>query len=161
MTDAQEDISVYLIDYFKYGTYFKYGIVPLDPMIEIRFMDCPDHASVIRLLELIQDLGKARSHPETADEVELLDRIQYRMGINTGDIIIEGEVIFGDGVNVAARLEGIADPGGICIPRKIFHEVRNKIDVGYEFLGERKVKNIKRLFPFTKSCSNQRLVGLF
>ncbi|MGI9571195.1 MAG: tetratricopeptide repeat protein, partial [Desulfobulbia bacterium] len=70
--------------------------------------------------------------------------------INTGDIIIDGEDIFGDGVNVASRLEGIADPGGICVPRKIFHEIRNKLDVGYEFLGERKVKNIETAIPVYK-----------
>ncbi len=66
-------------------------------------------------------------------------RIRYRIGVNTGDIVIDGDDILGDGVNVAARLEGLAEPGGICIPRKVFHEVRNKLDVVYEFIGEQKV----------------------
>jgi TolB-like protein/class 3 adenylate cyclase/Flp pilus assembly protein TadD len=74
-------------------------------------------------------------------------RIQYRMGVNLGDIVIDGDDILGDGVNVAARLEGLAEPGGICIPRKVFHEVRNKLDVGYEFAGEQKVKNIETPIP--------------
>ena len=71
----------------------------------------------------------------------------YRIGINTGDIVIDGDDILRDGVNVAVRLEGLAEPGGICIPRKVFHEVRNKLDVGYAFLGEHRVKNIETPVP--------------
>ncbi len=74
-------------------------------------------------------------------------RIRYRVGVNLGDIVIDGDDILGDGVNVAARLEGLAEPGGICIPRKVFHEVRNKLDVGYEFIGEQTVKNIETPVP--------------
>jgi TolB-like protein/class 3 adenylate cyclase len=74
-------------------------------------------------------------------------RIRYRVGINLGDIVIDGDDILGDGVNVAARLEGLAEPGGICIPRKVMHEVRNKLDVGFEFTGEQKVKNIETKIP--------------
>ena len=74
-------------------------------------------------------------------------RIEFRVGVNLGDIVVQGDDILGDGVNVAARLEGLAKPGGICIPRKVFHEVRNKLDVGYEFIGEQKVKNIETPVP--------------
>ena len=74
-------------------------------------------------------------------------RIRYRVGVNLGDIVIDGDDILGDGVNVAARLEGLAKPGGICIPRKVMHEVRNKLDVSYEFTGEQKVKNIETPVP--------------
>ncbi len=74
-------------------------------------------------------------------------RIEFRIGINLGDIIFDGDDIHGAGVNVAARLEGLAEPGGICIPRKVFHEVRNKLDVGYAFIGERSVKNIETPIP--------------
>ncbi len=74
-------------------------------------------------------------------------RIRYRIGVNTGDIVIDGDDILGDGVNVAARLEGLAEPGGICIPRKVFEEVRNQLDVGYAFIGEQKVKNIETAIP--------------
>jgi TolB-like protein/class 3 adenylate cyclase len=69
-------------------------------------------------------------------------RIRYRVGINTGDIVIDDGDIYGDGVNIAARLEALAEPGGICVPRKVCHELRNKLDVGFEFLGEKSVKNI-------------------
>ncbi len=69
-------------------------------------------------------------------------RIQYRVGINIGDIIVEGDDIYGDGVNVAARLEGLARPDGICISRTVFNHVRNKVDLAFEDLGEQQVKNI-------------------
>ena len=69
-------------------------------------------------------------------------RIEYRIGINIGDIIIESDDIYGDGVNIAARLEGLADPGAICVARNVFNQVKGKLDLTFEPLGERKVKNI-------------------
>jgi adenylate cyclase len=69
-------------------------------------------------------------------------QIVYRIGINIGDIIIEGDDIFGDGVNVAARLEGLAEPGGICIARNVFKHIKNKLDVKFQDMGEQKLKNI-------------------
>ena len=71
-------------------------------------------------------------------------RIQYRVGINLGDIIIEDDDIFGDGVNVAARLEQMAEPGGICISGTAYDHLISKIEVGYESLGDVQVKNIER-----------------
>jgi adenylate cyclase len=69
-------------------------------------------------------------------------RIEFRVGINLGDIIIDGDDIYGDGVNIAARLEGLAEPGGICISGTAFDQVRNKLEVGFEDLGPQEVKNI-------------------
>ena len=69
-------------------------------------------------------------------------QIVYRMGINIGDIIVEDDDIYGDGVNVAARLEAICEPGGICLSRNVFDQVKGKLDLTFEHLGERKVKNI-------------------
>ena len=71
-------------------------------------------------------------------------QITYRIGINVGDIIVEGEDIYGDGVNVAARLESLAEPGGICIRRNVRNQVRDKLDIDFEDLGEVEVKNIAR-----------------
>jgi adenylate cyclase len=68
----------------------------------------------------------------------------YRIGINLGDVIVEDGDIFGDGVNVAARLESIAEPGGICISAAVRDQVADRLDVGYEDLGEQQVKNIQR-----------------
>src|SRR5690349_7768150 len=71
-------------------------------------------------------------------------RIEFRIGVNLGDVIAEGEDIFGDGVNVAARLEALAEPGGICISRVVRDQVRDKLDFAFEDMGEQQVKNIAR-----------------
>jgi adenylate cyclase len=70
-------------------------------------------------------------------------QIVYRIGINIGDIIVEGDDIYGDGVNIAARLEGLSEPGGIYVSRNVFDHVKNKIEVGFEDLGDQQVKNIE------------------
>jgi adenylate cyclase len=71
-------------------------------------------------------------------------RIDFRIGINLGDVIVEGDDIYGDGVNVAARLEGLADPGGLCLSGTAYETVRGKLDLQVEDMGEQRVKNIAR-----------------
>ncbi|MGB9647128.1 MAG: adenylate/guanylate cyclase domain-containing protein, partial [Stellaceae bacterium] len=71
-------------------------------------------------------------------------RIEFRVGINVGDIIIDESDIFGDGVNVAARLEALAEPGGTCVSRMVRDQVRDKLDLAFEDMGEQQVKNIAR-----------------
>src|ERR1700740_921585 len=71
-------------------------------------------------------------------------RIEFRMGINLGDIIKDGRDIYGDGVNVAARLEALAEPGGICVSRVVRDQVRDKLAFSFEDMGEQQVKNIAR-----------------
>ena len=69
-------------------------------------------------------------------------RMEYRIGINLGDVMVDGESIYGDGVNIAARLESLAEAGGICISGTAFDQVKNKLPLGYEYRGEQAVKNI-------------------
>jgi adenylate cyclase len=69
-------------------------------------------------------------------------RIDFRIGINVGDIIIEDDDIYGDGVNIAARLEQLAEPGSICVSRNVYNQVKNKVAFGFEPMGEHRVKNI-------------------
>jgi TolB-like protein/Tfp pilus assembly protein PilF len=71
-------------------------------------------------------------------------RLQFRIGVNLGEVIVDRDDIYGDGVNIAARLEGLAEPGGICISGRVYEQVENKLDLGYEYLGEQEVKNIKK-----------------
>jgi class 3 adenylate cyclase/TolB-like protein/Flp pilus assembly protein TadD len=71
-------------------------------------------------------------------------RIEFRVGINVGDIIIDESDIFGDGVNVAARLEALAEPGGICVSRMVRDQVRDKLEIAFEDMGEQQVKHIAR-----------------
>jgi len=72
------------------------------------------------------------------------ERIEFRIGINLGDVIAEEHDIFGDGVNVAARLEALAEPGGNCVSRVVRDQVRDRLDYAFEDMGERQVKNIAR-----------------
>jgi len=69
-------------------------------------------------------------------------RLQFRIGVNIGDVVHDGDRIYGNGVNVAARIEGLAEPGGICISRTAYDHVKGKLDFGYKYLGEHTVKNI-------------------
>ena len=71
-------------------------------------------------------------------------RMQFRIGVNLGDIIEEGERIYGDGVNISARLEALADPGGICISKTAFEHIESKLPFGYEYIGKQEVKNITK-----------------
>src|SRR5262245_25290963 len=81
---------------------------------------------------------------ERNSKVPSESRIQFRVGINVGDIIIDGEDIFGDGVNVAARLQALADPGGIMVSSIVHDQVRDKLSFSFEDMGEQSVKNIAR-----------------
>ena len=71
-------------------------------------------------------------------------RMQFRIGVNLGDVIEEASRIYGDGVNIAARLESLADPGGICVSKTAFDHIESKLPLGYEYLGEQQVKNITK-----------------
>jgi adenylate cyclase len=84
-------------------------------------------------------------------------RLRFRMGINVGDIIIEDGDIFGDGVNIAARLEALAEPGGICVSSVVYEQVRDRLDIAFEDLGEQQVKNIVR--PVRVYTVGSRSVG--
>jgi class 3 adenylate cyclase/pimeloyl-ACP methyl ester carboxylesterase len=81
---------------------------------------------------------------ERNSEVPPDRRIEFRIGINLGEVIADGKDIFGDGVNVAARLEGIADRGGICISRQVLDQIEGKLDLSYRELGRQNLKNIAR-----------------
>jgi adenylate cyclase len=84
--------------------------------------------------------GMAERTTETPPE----KRIEFRMGINLGDVIAEADDIYGDGVNIAARLEAIAEPDGICVSRMVRDNVRDKLNFVFEDMGEQIVKNIAR-----------------
>lgn len=85
-------------------------------------------------------------------------RMQFRIGINLGDVIEEGERIYGDGVNIAARLEALAEPGGICVSKTAFDHIETKLPLGFEFLGEQEVKNITKPVGAYKVLMEPRIV---
>ncbi len=74
-------------------------------------------------------------------------RMEFRIGINLGDVIVEGEQIYSDGVNIATRLESLAEPGGVCISGTVYDQVKNKLALTYDDLGEQRVKNIAEAAP--------------
>jgi adenylate cyclase len=86
-------------------------------------------------------------------------RMEFRIGVNLGDVIHEEERIYGDGVNVAARVESLADAGGICISRSAYDQVKNKLTLGYENLGEYSVKNIAEPMRIYKVLMDPESVG--
>lgn len=99
----------------------------------------PSPVEAVRCAVDIQtDLAK-RGGDTSADQ-----RMRFRMGVNLGDVIVEGDNLYGDGVNVAARLEGLADPGGVCVSRTVYEIVEDKLGLAFEDLGDRSVKNIAR-----------------
>jgi adenylate cyclase len=87
-------------------------------------------------------IGIQKELAQSNDALEEDRRMQFRIGINVGDVMVKDGDIFGDGVNIAARLEGLADPGGICISRGIHDHVMKKLPFEFEDLGEKSVKNI-------------------
>ncbi|MDY6790612.1 MAG: tetratricopeptide repeat protein [Thermodesulfobacteriota bacterium] len=93
------------------------------------------------------------------DQIAENRRMEFRIGINLGDVIEEEQTIYGDGVNIAARLEGLADGGGICISRTAFDQVKNKLELGYEYLGEHSVKNIAEAVRVYKVLSKTEYAG--
>jgi adenylate cyclase len=86
-------------------------------------------------------------------------RMEFRLGVNLGDVIHEEERIYGDGVNVAARVESLADPGGICVSGTVFDQIESKLPLGYEFLGEQSVKNISKPVRIYKALLDPEAVG--
>ena len=99
-----------------------------------------EFASVVNAVQCaveIQAMLKGENAGLSADR-----RMEFRIGVNLGDVMVDGEQIYGDGVNVAARLESLAEPGGICVSGKVHEEIRSKLALGYEDLGAQTVKNI-------------------
>src|SRR6516225_4607683 len=84
--------------------------------------------------------GMIKREPEVCEE----QRIRFRIGVNLGDVIVEKHDIFGDGVNVAARLEALAEPGGVLISNTVHDHVRDRLPIAFEDMGEHQVKNIAR-----------------
>jgi len=101
-----------------------------------------EFASVVDAVRYAVELQRAMAERNT--DLPPAKRIEFRIGIHQGDVIVEDGDIFGDRVNLAVRLEGLAEPGGICVSRVVREEIRDKLDVSFEDLGAQEVKNISR-----------------
>src|SRR5215470_7394412 len=101
-----------------------------------------EFASVVDAVRCAVDMQREMAARNAGVQAER--RIEFRIGINLGDIMIDDNDILGDGVNVAARLEALAEPGGICVNRVVRDQVRDKLAIPFEDMGEQQVKNIAR-----------------
>src|SRR5205823_3251586 len=99
-----------------------------------------DFSSVVDALNCAVEMQRATC--AINEPVPQQRRLELRIGVNLGDVIVDGDNIFGDGVNIAVRLEGLARPGTICISHTVYDQVRNKLDLEYRPLGRHRVKNI-------------------
>ena len=113
-----------------------------------RLVKTTGHGALVEFASVVDAVRCAvevqRHMAERNADIPAERRIEFRIGINLGDIMIEEGDIYGDSVNVAARLEALAEPGGICVSRVVRDQVRDKLDFGFEDLGEQQVKNIAR-----------------
>jgi TolB-like protein/class 3 adenylate cyclase len=101
-----------------------------------------EFSSVVDALRCATEIQNAMGEGNSGVAAE--ERIEFRIGVNVGDIVVEDGDIFGDGVNVAARLEGLAEPGGICVSARVQEDTTGRLDVAFDDLGEQSLKNIAR-----------------
>jgi hypothetical protein len=99
-----------------------------------------DFSSIVDALSCAVEMQRASR--ELNDPIPPERRLELRIGVNLGDVIVDGGDIFGDGVNIAARLEALAQPGTVCISQTVYDQVRNELDLDYRPLGSHRVKNI-------------------
>ena len=113
-----------------------------------RVVDAPgdnlmaEFASVVDAVQCAVEIQKILQEKNEALPVD--KRLEFRIGVNIGDVIQDGGNLYGEGVNIAARIEGLADAGGVCISRNAYDHITNKLNYGYEYLGEHSVKNIEK-----------------
>jgi len=128
-----------------------------------RVVDSPGDNILAEFASVIDAVGSAVEIQEELEtrNAELPEdrKMEFRIGINLGDVIQEGERIYGDGVNVAARVESLADPGGICVSGTVFDQIESKLPLGYEYLGEQSVKNISKPVRIYKALMDPEAVG--
>jgi len=116
-----------------------------------------EFASVVNAVQCAVEIQNTLKAENTSLPSER--RMEFRIGINLGDVIVDGVQIYGDGVNVAARLESLAEPGGICISRTVHDQVKNKLALSYADLGEQRVKNIAEAVRVFRVLSNGTVVA--
>ena len=113
--------------------------------------------SVVDAVRCAVEIQRAKAERDVAVPADR--RLVYRIGINLGDVIVEGDDIQGDGVNIAARLEALAEPGGVAISGTAYDQVEKRLDVGYAFLGEQQVKNIDKPVRVYRVLTNPEAAG--
>jgi adenylate cyclase len=116
-----------------------------------------EFASVVDAVACAVEIQRAMGEREA--EVPEERRIRYRAGINLGDIVIDEDDIYGDGVNIAARLQELTEPGGVSVSGTAYEHLKAKVAVGYEYLGEQRVKNIEKPVPVYRALLDPKDAG--
>src|SRR6476660_6147367 len=105
-----------------------------------------EFASVVEAVqcavEIQQEISSQEPDPPQAN------RMRFRIGINLGDVMVEGADIYGDGVNIASRLQELAEPGGVVVYRTVYDQVHNKLSVGFDYLGPQQMKNVAPVLSY-------------
>jgi adenylate cyclase len=129
-------------------TSYRAAMTDLIQQYRGRVVDTPGDNILAEFSSVVDSVNGAveiqRELAERNAELPKDRRMQFRIGLNLGDVVEEQDRIYGDGVNIAARIEGLAEAGGICISGRVYDQVENKLDLAYAYLGEQKVKNITR-----------------
>jgi len=125
-----------------------------------------DDEATVRTITTYREIAAVSSAVEIQEELRVKNaelpedrKMEFRIGVNLGDVIHEEERIYGDGVNVAARVESLAEAGGICVSGTVFDQIESKLPLGYEFLGEQSVKNIPKPVRIYKALMDPDAVG--
>ena len=114
-----------------------------------------EFASVVEAVqcavEIQQEISNQESDPPSAH------RMQYRIGVNLGDVMVDGSDIYGDGVNIAARLQELAEPGGVVISGPVYDQVHNKLSLGFDCLGQQQMKNVAPVISYRVAMGGEAL----
>lgn len=112
-----------------------------------------EFASVVEAVQCAVEIQQEISSNQASNPTQT-QPMQFRIGINLGDVMVDGTNIYGDGVNIAARLQELAEPGGVVISSSVYDQVRNKLSVGFDCLGERAMKNIAPMVSYRVTTSD-------
>jgi len=144
-------------------TSYRSAISDLVQQYRGRVVDSPGDNILAEFKSVVDAVNCAVEIQRDLEErnAELTDtrKMQFRIGVNLGDVIEEDGRIYGDGVNIAARVEGLSEAGGICITGRVYDQVKNKLELGYEYLGEHSVKNISEPVRVYKVLMEPEAVG--
>ena len=113
-----------------------------------------EFASVVEAVQCAVEIQQEISSQQSAEPDA--QRMRFRIGINLGDVMVEGSDIYGDGVNIASRLQELAEPGGVVISGTVYDQVHNKLSLGFDFLGRQEVKNVAPVTSYRVAMGGER-----
>jgi adenylate cyclase len=142
LMDDDEEVTVRTL------TTYRSAVTDLVEQYRGRVVDSPGDNILAEFISVVDSVNCAveiqRELAERNSDLPDKRKMQFRIGVNVGDVVEEGDRIYGDGINIAARIENLTDAGGVCISGRVYDQVENKLDFKYEYAGEHVVKNISK-----------------